>query len=42
MYHRGPNNGQSTDMTSHILPFVHPEFPVITEMTGHFCLEQLE
>ena len=30
------------DMTAQILPFVHSEFSVILEMTGHFCLEQLE
>ena len=29
-------------MTSQILPFVHPEFSVIIEMTGHFFLKQLE
>ena len=33
---RGRNNGQSTDMTSQILPFYHPEFSVIIEMNGHF------
>ena len=31
-----------TDMTVQILPFVYPEWSVITEMTGHFFLEQLE
>ena len=29
-------------MTDQILPFVCPEFSVITEMTGHVYLEQLE
>ena len=32
----GRNNGQSTDMTGQILPFVRPEFSVIIQMTGHF------
>ena len=39
---RGRNNGWSMVMTSQILPFVHPEFSVITEMISHFFLEQLE
>ena len=38
----GRNNGRSTDMTGQILRFVRPKFSVITEMTGHFFLEQLE
>ena len=32
----------SMDMTSQILHFVRPKFSVITEMTSHFFLEQLE
>ena len=39
---RGRHNGRSMDMTGQILLFVHPGFSVITEMTGHFFLEQLE
>ena len=39
---RGQNNSWSMDMTSQILHFVHPKFSVITEMTSHFFLEQLE
>ena len=39
---RSRNNGWSMVMTSQILPFVHPEFSVITEMISHFFLEQLE
>ena len=34
----GRNNGRSTDMTGQILPFYHPEFSDIIEMTGHFFL----
>ena len=33
---RGRNSSWSTDMTGQILTFVHPEFSVIIEMTGHF------
>ena len=40
--YRGQNNGRSTDMTGQILRFVRPKFSVITEMTGHSFLEQLE
>ena len=29
-------------MTGQNLPFVRPEFSLITEMTGHFFNEQLE
>ena len=36
--YRHQNNGQSTDMTNQTLPFVCPEFSAVTEMTGHFFL----
>ena len=39
---QGRINGWSTDMTGQILPFVHPEFPVITEMIGHVFLNNLK
>ena len=37
----GRNNSRSMDMTSQILPFIRSDLSVITEMTGHFFLEQL-
>ena len=36
---RGRNNNQSTDMTDKILPFICPEFSVISEMTNLFLFE---
>ena len=33
---RSRNNCRLTDMTGHILLFVHPEFSVIIEMIGYF------
>ena len=36
------NNSQSSVMTGQVSPFVHPEFSLILEMTGHFSHEQPE
>ena len=36
------NNSRSSVMTGQVSPFVHPEFSLILEMTGHFSHEQPE
>ena len=38
----GQNNGQSADMISQVLSFVHPEFSVIIQMIGLSFLERME